>query len=71
VLCACATVVTLEKLYSRWATDPLFVCWLGHILEKVETLHYPLHEVVKQGRLAYTSYDAAFSNSLKMLTACY
>jgi len=25
LLDACATVVTLEKLYSQWAMDPLFV----------------------------------------------
>jgi len=25
LFCACATFVALEQLYSRWATDPLFV----------------------------------------------
>jgi len=36
LLCASATVFVLEKLYSRWATDPVFVYSLGHMLEKVE-----------------------------------
>jgi len=31
-----AAVVALEKLYSRWATDPLLVYLLGHMLEKAE-----------------------------------
>jgi len=35
LFCACLTVVALEKLYS-WATDPLFVYQLSHMLEKVE-----------------------------------
>jgi len=37
MLCACASDVALETLYSRWATDLLFVYQLGHMLEKVET----------------------------------
>jgi len=36
LLCACATIVALEKLYSRWATGPLFDYQVGHMLEKVE-----------------------------------
>jgi len=36
LLGACATVVAWERLYSRWATGPLFFHSLDHMLEKVK-----------------------------------
>jgi len=36
LLCACATIVALEKMYSRWATDPLFINW-GTCFKRLRT----------------------------------
>jgi len=33
LLCACVTVVAVEKFYSQWAMDPLL---FGHMLKTVE-----------------------------------
>ena len=58
LLCAYATIVALEKLYSRWTTDPLFDYYqLGHMFEKVEN---PCFARIKDT----TSFDSKFNKSL-------
>jgi len=37
LLCVCATIIALEKLYSSWATDPQFGYQLGHMFEMLRT----------------------------------